>query len=233
MLNKNDVVKSIFKAWRDVTEFIENTQDEENKYNFKPEYLITVKVAENILLYFFNNNISEQYSILLEEKTSMAMTRREEEVIEYSKSRVPRKFRSKKETKRKGRFDIVVYKKESFYTLDSYRTVCVIEVKNYYGYFKKIQEDINRIFEFTNKDVKNNSFEFGIMTFIIKPQKKDWESIYNGEISIIENYKENIVKDLNLKSKWDLDIEVISKRYSDPDYPILQYLYIVAIITIL
>lgn len=80
MLNKNDVVKSIFKAWRDVTEFIENTQDEENKYNFKPEYLITVKVAENILLYFFNNNISEQYSILLEEKTSMAMTRREEEV---------------------------------------------------------------------------------------------------------------------------------------------------------
>ena len=78
MLNKNDVVKSIFKAWRDVTEFIENTQDEENKYNFKPEYLITVKVAENILLYFFNNNISEQYSILLEEKTSMAMTRREE-----------------------------------------------------------------------------------------------------------------------------------------------------------
>ena len=98
MINIIDIVESVLKGWDNVTEFIYNTQDEENNYHFKPEYLITVKVAESILLYFYKNRLLDQYSILLEEKTSKAMTRREEEVLDYHKSGVPKKYRARKES---------------------------------------------------------------------------------------------------------------------------------------
>jgi len=232
MINIIDIVESVLKGWDNVTEFIYNTQDEENNYHFKPEYLITVKVAESILLYFYKNRLLDQYSILLEEKTSKAMTRREEEVLDYHKSGVPKKYRARKESERKGRFDIVIYKKDNHYTLDSYRTICVIEIKNYYGNFNKIKKDITRINEFKDSSIISNSFEFGLMTFIIRPEKKYWERLYEREEIIIDKYIENIMQKLDLKDKWKIHTEIISKRYSDPEYPKLQYLYIVVVITI-
>jgi hypothetical protein len=232
MLNMKDIVETILKGWSNVSEFIYNTQDDENKHHFKPEYLITVKIAENIMQYFIDKHLLDQYSILLEEKTSKAITRREKEVLEYSKYRVPKKYRANKESKRKGRFDIVIYEKEYNYTLDSYRTICVIEIKNYYGYFTTIQRDISRINELIDNSIISNSFEFGIMTFIIKPAKKDWERLYSKDELTINKYMNNILKKLDLEDNWKVYNEIISKRYHDDDYPVLQYLYIVVVLII-
>lgn len=232
MLNKSDIIESVFLGWDNVTEFVNNTQDEENHYHFKPEYLVTVKIAESILKYFQLNGLLDQYSILLEENTYKAMTRRENEVLEYYKSGSPKLFRSKKESYRKGRFDIVIYHKNYFYSLDSYRTICVIEIKNYSGNFNQIKKDIVRINDFIDFSIISNSFEFGLMTFIIRPEKKHWKNLFNNESVILDKYLKKINQKLSIKEEWKVNTKIISKRYHDPGFPVLQYLYIILVITI-
>ena len=232
MLNKDEIIKCIFQGWLNVSEFIIDTQDEENKYHFQPEYLVTVKIADCIRDYFNTNHIMDKYSILMEEKTAKVFTRREKEIKEYYPSGGPKQYRREKESERKGRLDIVIYEKNYHSVLDSYRTICAIEIKNYYGYYKVIEKDIVRLLELKSNYVESNSFQFGIMTFIIKPNKKDWESVVEENIDILQKYIFQISQNLLIKEESVIKTKVIHKRYHDEECPKLKYVFIVAIIII-
>ena len=113
-----------------------------------PEYLLTVKIAENIAIKINKHN--ENNLITLEDNVDYLLD------IAQAKGRgpVPKKVR------KNGRCDITMWHENE-------KPRALIEVKNSVFSLKKIELDIDRIKEILKSNTSKSTFEFGLIAFYI------------------------------------------------------------------
>jgi len=229
-VNKKEIlVDSILDGWERAEEFIRRSQYESGEFQFKPEYLISVKIADSIVNTFYKNGIGEKYSVILEDNTKYAFQRRNPEVIEYDQVGFPLKLRGKEKCARPGRFDITIYENDFLCFLDSYNTYCIIEIKNYNGKYSSIQKDINRIRNILTAN-NTSSIEYGYMTFSLYPNKKDWAKLIDNDEIIQKKYLKRVKDHLQIDKDCIIKTLPIYKLYSEDDFSVIQYLFLIFVI---
>lgn len=107
-----------------------------------PEYLITVKIAENIA------NYEGDELITMEDKVDYVLDLSEA----TEKGRKPNALR------KNGRIDIVIWNKDETPRI-------IIEVKNNVYRLSKISKDIIRIYQMLKRNKNNSTLEYGIIAF--------------------------------------------------------------------
>lgn len=238
-ISLNDTIEIIYQAWYDCQQLIEISQDRYNNIELKPEYLVTVKIIDRIIKQFIETP-SSNFAVKLEERTKNVFERCFQDLtrVDVESKRIKFKPREKKESiKRKGKFDVTIYKKNNFSKIDSYRTYCVIEIKNFETSYKKIKSDLDRIQELiccTDNDVSQNSCQYGILTFSIKLNKKmTRDALFDNKLDqIIDNKKANIIKHLDIDDNNNVFID-IKYLYDKSDYEEMDLSYVFLIVMII
>lgn len=149
-----------------------------------PEYLLTVKIAENIA------NIDKSKFVTLEDnvKTTLA------HAGAVGQGRTSSKLRGN------GRFDIVVWWAKT-------DPRAVIEVKHRVYMYQNIEEDINRICHTLKRKSNNSSINCGIMAFYMdrKYLKNAKEQIETSMLKIIKQAKEKVeYEGLNIEPRYKI-----------------------------
>ncbi len=172
----------IFNAWKAAITFIEKSQDEYNEIEIKPEYLITVKIAEQIVNNIIGCSLSN-FALKLEEDTKKVFKRCFKEVTYKHIINKLRKrslpiwiLRDDKDSEmRSGKIDITIYKKKPLAKLDSYHTYAIIEAKNFESHYKLLSNDLRRIEELISQydEKSENLCKYGILTFSRRLNNKE------------------------------------------------------------
>ena len=236
-ISVSEIIETINIGWQKALKFVEYSQSEDKNLELKPEYLITVKIADSIVENLIVNPVSN-FSLILEGKTSDAYERRKSEInLTITKNRIVEYiFRKKSDSNiRKGKFDIVLYKKEYLAGSDQYRTYSVIEVKNIKFSNRQLMLDILRINEIikTNNNSDNYQLNYGILTFSEKV-KKDLairmlfcnDSLTEIE-KLVENRKLKYHQKLDLKENMSIETFVMKNKIENEDCYTLSDLYII------
>ena len=139
-----------------------------------PEYLITVKVAENIA------NINGNKYITLEDNVDYIL----DLANAKGQGRISEKIR------KNGRSDIVLWWADG-------TPRAIIEVKNAVYKLDKITHDIDRIRNILKRKKSNSTIQFGLIAFYIdrnyktgNAKEKVEDKIYKIKEDIVENYKD-------------------------------------------
>ena len=185
-IDQLEIKKLILNAWKDSNSLIERSQDEYNNVELKPEYLITVKIADRIVNEIIENNLST-FALKLEEQTKYVFERCFQDIRRDKNNNLKLIRRGKRNSiLRNGKFDITVYKKDTHSSIDSYRTYFVID----------------RIYELISSTDSNsaNSMKYGILTFSKKLNKKEMiESLFSNKMSLVKKRKKyHIIKKLGI-----------------------------------
>ncbi|MGH2307191.1 hypothetical protein ACRCD8_05415 [Aliarcobacter sp. ERUVET-8] len=112
--------------------------------SFSPEYLITVKIAEEI------SKINKNKFVTLEDNV--------EYILNLSKAKGRGKISNS--TRANGRYDIVVWWANG-------HPRAVVEVKNSVRNFKKIEEDVKRVCNTLNRKTTDSTLKQGFIAFYI------------------------------------------------------------------
>jgi len=139
-----------------------------------PEYLITVKIAETIGTIKF---LKTGYITL-------------EENVEDSLNLAKAKGSSSEVSRKKGRYDILLWGKNG-------RPRAIIEVKNNVCSLNKVNKDIQRIIESLKRKELKSTIEFGLIAFYTSTNQKQKMKL---KLENMEKYlKENIKEDIAYK----------------------------------
>ena len=166
-IKKNEIIKSTLDGIDESMNLYQTWSDGEWLWN-APEYLITVKIAENISKLYGTKYITLEDNV--------------ESILNLAKA----KGSTSDVSRKNGRFDIVVWGKKG-------RPRGIIEVKNNVFRAGKIQGDIERIKEVLKRKKSKSTIEFGLIAFYTNrtyKTKNAKQNVENKMNAILEEIKE-------------------------------------------
>lgn len=211
-----DVVKlrnAVFGGLKDACEY----SIDFNQYfypDIKPEYLITVCVAQSLLA-----NFNTEIIIKIEEPTR-EFKRQSSDIGDLM-----RYFNHINNfiLRREGRVDIGIHNKER-------QSICPIEIKGFNQTPNLIISDIERLIDFLSYNQKNNSIEIGVLAFLEEHKKCFIDTNKDDGLKKIKEKYEKLINN-NFRTHYmylDFSVEVDTSYESlftdeefesiDPDY---------------
>lgn len=170
----NEVVDSTLYGIKESMETYKNWSGGEWLWN-APEYLITIKIAENIF------KIKGIKYITLEDKVSLILKESNICIKDLKIKRI------------NGKYDMVLWNIDEM-------PRAIIEIKNKVYSYKKIAKDIERIKDSLKNKKSKTSLKFGIMAFYISREFKKGNAKEKIEARIRTIYEE-LKKNLDISSE--------------------------------
>lgn len=139
--------------------------------DIKPEYLLTVNVAQSILAEF-----QDELIIKIEEQTksfkkaSLGIN----DLLDFQ-SNYLKNFNLIK----RGRIDIAIHDKDGY-------SICPIEIKGFNSSKNLIKKDINRIIHFIDSNDSKNSIKYGVSAFLVEHKRCILKSKMNEGVELFE-----------------------------------------------